>query len=100
MLSASALIKRKALRGANSLPPRPIVSERRGLDPTWKREVLKTIVRMMRSVAGTGREGFNGNGNQLSLRSKRGKVKMEAEILLRISREFGRNVEWLLTGQK
>jgi len=31
---------------------------------------------------------------------ERGKVEIGAEILLRISREFGRNVEWPLTGQK
>ena len=71
------------------------------MDPTWKREVLKTIVRMMRSVAGTGREGIDGNGNQPNYLSavERGKVKMEAEILLRISREFVKSVEWLLTGK-
>jgi hypothetical protein len=27
-----------------------------------------------------------------------GKVKFGAEILLRISREFGKSIEWLLTG--
>jgi len=31
---------------------------------------------------------------------ERGKVEIGAEILLRISREYGKNVEWLLTGQK
>jgi len=28
-----------------------------------------------------------------------GKVEIGAEILLRISREFGKSLEWLLTGQ-
>ena len=28
-----------------------------------------------------------------------GKVKIGAEILLRISREFGKSIEWLLTGE-
>jgi hypothetical protein len=27
-----------------------------------------------------------------------GKVKIGAEILLRIGREFGKSIEWLLTG--
>ena len=27
-----------------------------------------------------------------------GKVEIEAEILLRINRELGKNIEWLLTG--
>jgi len=31
---------------------------------------------------------------------ERCKVEIGAEILLRISREYGKNVEWLLTGQK
>ena len=46
--------------------------------------------------------GFNGNRNQQNYLStmERGKVEIGAEILLRISREFGKNVEWLLTGQK
>jgi len=30
---------------------------------------------------------------------ERGKVEIGAEILLRISREFGKSVEWLLTGE-
>jgi hypothetical protein len=29
----------------------------------------------------------------------RGKVEVGAEILLRIAREFGRTMEWLLTGE-
>ena len=37
--------------------------------------------------------------NYLSL-MERGKVEIGAEILLRISREYGKNVEWLLAGQK
>ncbi len=31
---------------------------------------------------------------------ERGKVEIGAEILLRISQEFARSVEWLLTGRK
>lgn len=30
---------------------------------------------------------------------ERGKVEIGAEILLRVSREFGKSIEWLLTGQ-
>jgi len=30
---------------------------------------------------------------------ERGKVEIGAKILLRISREFGRTIEWLLTGE-
>ena len=30
---------------------------------------------------------------------ERGKVEIGAEILRRISREFGKSVEWLLTGE-
>jgi transcriptional regulator with XRE-family HTH domain len=30
---------------------------------------------------------------------ERGKVEIGAEILLRISREFGKSLEWLLTGE-
>jgi transcriptional regulator with XRE-family HTH domain len=30
---------------------------------------------------------------------ERGEKEIGAEILLRISREFGRSIEWLLTGQ-
>ena len=30
---------------------------------------------------------------------ERGKVEIGAEILLRISREFAKSVEWLLTGE-
>jgi hypothetical protein len=45
-------------------------------------------------------EGFNGNRNQRNYLStmERGKVEVGAEILLRISREFGKSIEWLLTG--
>ena len=48
-----------------------------------------------------GREGIDGNGNQPNYLSavERGKVKMEAEILFRINREFVKSVEWLLTGE-
>jgi hypothetical protein len=31
---------------------------------------------------------------------ERGKFEIGAEILLRISRKFGRTLEWLLTGQE
>jgi transcriptional regulator with XRE-family HTH domain len=31
---------------------------------------------------------------------ERGKVQVGAEILLRIGREFGKSVEWLLTGEE
>ena len=30
---------------------------------------------------------------------ERGKVEVGAEILLRIAREFGKTIEWLLTGE-
>lgn len=36
--------------------------------------------------------------NYLSM-MERGKVEIGAEILLRISRDFGKSIEWLLTGQ-
>jgi hypothetical protein len=65
----------------------------------WRREVLKTSVRALRSVAVTGREeGFNGNRNQQSSLStmEPGKVEIGAEILLPIGREFGKSIEWLL----
>ena len=32
-------------------------------------------------------------------RMERGEVEIGAEILLKIGREFGRSVEWLLTGE-
>jgi len=51
----------------------------------------------------TGRkEGFSGNRNQQNYLStmERGKVEIGAEILLRISREFAKSVEWLLTGER
>ena len=46
-------------------------------------------------------KGFNGNLNQQNYLStmERGKVEIGAEILLRISREFVKSVEWLLTGE-
>ena len=31
---------------------------------------------------------------------ERGRVEIGAEILLRISREFGKSMEWLLTGKE
>jgi hypothetical protein len=73
------------------------------LDLAWRREVLKTSVRALLSVAcyRQGR-GFNGNRNQPNSLStmEHGKVEIGAEILLRISREFAKNIEWLLTGGK
>jgi len=44
--------------------------------------------------------GVKGNWNQQNSLStmKHGKVEIGAEILLRISREFGKSIEWLLTG--
>jgi hypothetical protein len=71
------------------------------LDLAWRREVLNTCVRVVRSVAVTGREGVNGNRNQPNSLStmEHGKVEIGSEILLRISREFARNIEWLLTGE-
>jgi hypothetical protein len=87
------------LRGA--LAPLQRFSSTRGLDLAWRREVLKTSVRALLSVAVTGREeGFNGNRNQQNSLStmEPGKVEIGADILLRISREFGKSIEWLLTG--
>jgi len=51
----------------------------------------------------TGRKkGFSGNSNQQNYLStmERGKMEIGAEILLRISREFAKSVEWLLTGER
>jgi hypothetical protein len=49
------------------------ISSERGLDLAWRREVLKTSIRALLSVAVTGREGFNGNQNQQrAISSKRG----------------------------
>jgi hypothetical protein len=86
----------------NSPPVLRALPSERGLALAWRREVLKTSVRALRSVAVTGREeGFNGNQNQQNSLStmEHGKVEIGAEILLRISREFGKSIEWLLTGQ-
>jgi hypothetical protein len=85
--------------GAEPLALRTISSDP-GLDLVWRREVLKTSVRALLSVSVTGREGFNGNRNQPNNLSavERGRVEIEAKILLRISREFGNSIEWLLTG--
>ena len=57
--------------------------------------MLKTSVRILRSVAVTGRGEFNGNRNQPNYLStiKHGKVEIGAEILLRISPEFGKSRE-------
>ena len=72
------------------------------LDPERKWEVLKTSVRMMRSVACYRQERvlpeIGIQPNYLST-MERGKVEIGAEILLRISREFVKSVEWLLTGE-
>jgi hypothetical protein len=53
----------------------------------WRREVLKTSVRVLRSVAVTGREGVNGNRNQRNSLSTMESVG-----------SFGNSIEWLLTG--
>ena len=68
------------------------------IGPYLEKEVLKTIVRMIL----IGRKGIYGNGNQPNYLStmERGKVEIGAEILLRISREFVKSVEWLLTGER
>jgi hypothetical protein len=62
----------------------------------WRREAVKTSVRALLE------EGFNGNHNQPKSLStmEPGKVEIgaEAEILLRIDREFGKRIAWLLTG--
>jgi hypothetical protein len=77
------------------------ISSERGLDLVWIREVLKTSIRVLRSVPVTGREGFKGNRNQQNSFStmEHGKVEIGAKILPRISREFGNSIEWLLTGK-
>ena len=84
----------------NSPPVLRALPSERGLALAWRREVLKTSVRALRSVAVTGREGFHGNRNQQNSLStmEPGKVEIGAEILLRISPEFGKSIEWLLTG--
>jgi hypothetical protein len=77
------------------------ISSERGLDFAWRREVVKTSVRVLPSVAVTGREEvFNGNRNQPNYLStiEHGKVEVGAEILLRPSRKFGNSIEWLLAG--
>jgi len=53
------------------------------------------------SVTITCREGFNGNHNQPNHLStmEHGQVKIGAEILLRINRDFAKSIEWLLTGK-
>ena len=71
-------------------------------DLAWRREVVKTSVRGPLRVAVTGREkGLLEIGiSRIPLfLMERGKVEIGAEILLRISREFGKSIEWLLTGQ-
>jgi superoxide dismutase len=67
------------------------------LDLAWRREVLKTSVWTLLSAAVTGREGFNGNRNHPNYLStmEPGKGEIGAEILLRISREFGKSTKWL-----
>ena len=76
---ASAIDKREAPRSLEvRIAALRAISSERGLDPAWRREVLKTIVRVLLSVAVTGREGFNGNRNQPNYLStmERGKVKI------------------------
>jgi hypothetical protein len=62
--------------------------------------VVKTNVWALISVSVTSKEGFNGDQNQRNHLStmEHGKVEIGAEILLRISREFEKGIEWLLTG--
>ena len=62
--------------------------------------MVKTGVWALLSVAVTGREGVNGNRNQPNSLStmEPGRVENGAEILLPIGREFGKSIEWLLTG--
>ena len=79
---------------------RALPSER-GLDLAWRGEVVKTSVRSLLFVALTGREkGLTeiGLSGILSPRWNTAKLKFGAEILLRIGREFGKSIEWLLTG--
>ena len=58
--------------------------------------MVKTNVWALISVSVTGREGFNGNRSQPNYPStvEHGKVEIGAEVLLRISREFAKNIEW------
>jgi hypothetical protein len=67
-----------------------------------RREVVKTSVRALLFVACYRQgKGVNGNRNQqnsFSPTMEHGKVEIGAEILLRISREFGKSIEWLPTG--
>ena len=64
----------------------------------------KTVGRRIREVRGfdlTQEEFARRIGisqNYLST-MERGKVQIGSEILLRISREFGKSIEWLLTGE-
>jgi hypothetical protein len=82
---------------------RAITSER-GLGLAWRREVVKTSIRALLSVA-CYRPEKRGLAEirisrTISPRWNAARWRLGAEILLRISREFGKNVEWLLTGQK
>jgi transcriptional regulator with XRE-family HTH domain len=71
----------------------------RGEDVNWA-----AVGRRIREIRGfdTTQEEFAGrigiSQNYLSM-MERGKVEIGAEILLRISREFAKSIEWLLTGQ-
>jgi hypothetical protein len=71
------------------------------LDLAWRREVLKTSVWVLLSMAVTGREGFNGNRNQQNYRStmEHGKVKLGRRSCFRSVENFGKWIEWLLTGK-
>jgi transcriptional regulator with XRE-family HTH domain len=63
----------------------------------------------MRWVATSGRWGFDmtqeefaehiGISQNYLSTMERGKVEIMAEILFRISREFAKSIEWLLTGE-
>jgi hypothetical protein len=92
--------KKRRVQLRNTLAALRAISSERGLDLAWRTEVLKTSAWALLSVAVTGRKGFNGNRNQPNSLSamERGKGEIGAEILVRISREFGKSIEWPPTG--
>jgi hypothetical protein len=72
------------------------ISSERGLDLAWRREVVKTSVRGA-ALPGCYRPGNRrkrkSGSAELSLHDGTRQVEVEAEILLRISREFGKSIE-------
>jgi hypothetical protein len=66
----------------------------------WKKESETSVWALLSVVCYRRKERFNGNRNQPNSLSpmEHGKVEIGAEILLRISPEFGKSIEWLLTG--